>query len=56
MVSGVVSEAVQTQCKKCTEKQKALLDRLAEWYTTNSPKQWEDFIRKTIEDVQKKNS
>jgi hypothetical protein len=54
VVSGVISEAMQTQCRKCTEKQKALLDRMADWYTTNAPEQWEAFVRKTIEDAQKK--
>ncbi|XP_012531699.1 putative odorant-binding protein A10 [Monomorium pharaonis] len=53
--NDVIGEALQTQCKRCTEKQKHLLDRLAEWYTANDPELWEAFIHKTIEDAQKKN-
>jgi len=55
MVSEVIGEALQTQCRKCTEKQKVLLDRLVDWYTTNQPEQWEAFIKKTIENAQRKN-
>ncbi|XP_011701602.1 PREDICTED: ejaculatory bulb-specific protein 3-like [Wasmannia auropunctata] len=52
--SGVLGEAMQTQCKKCTEKQKALLDRMADWYTTNKPDAWEALIKKQVEDALKK--
>ncbi|KAL0101466.1 hypothetical protein PUN28_018948 [Cardiocondyla obscurior] len=51
---GVIGEALQTQCKKCSEKQKALLDRMADWYTKNKPEQWDAFVRKTVEDALKK--
>lgn len=54
MISGVLGEAMQTQCKKCTEKQKALLDRMADWYTTNKPDAWEALIKKQVEDALKK--
>ncbi|XP_011168346.1 putative odorant-binding protein A10 [Solenopsis invicta] len=50
----VISEAMQTQCRRCTEKQKVLLNRMADWYTQNAPEQWEAFIRKTLEDTLQK--
>ncbi|XP_077282560.1 ejaculatory bulb-specific protein 3-like [Temnothorax americanus] len=52
---GVIGEAMQTQCRRCTEKQKVLLDHMADWYTTNKPDEWNAFVRKTIEDARKKN-
>ncbi|KAL6261464.1 hypothetical protein P5V15_006554 [Pogonomyrmex californicus] len=51
---GIIGEAIQTQCRKCTEKQKENLDYMVDWYTKNQPEQWEAFVRKTIEDAQKK--
>ncbi|KYN04073.1 PREDICTED: ejaculatory bulb-specific protein 3-like [Cyphomyrmex costatus] len=54
--SDVIGEALQTQCRKCTEKQKNLLDTLVDWYTKNKPEDWETFIRRTIERAQKKNA
>lgn len=56
MILGIISEAMQTQCNKCTEKQKALLNRMAEWYTENHLDQWNALVKKTLEDVQKKNN
>ncbi|XP_012217907.1 ejaculatory bulb-specific protein 3 [Linepithema humile] len=50
------SEAFQTKCKRCTEKQKHHLDTLVDWYTTNNPVQWEAIVKKTIEDLKKKNA
>lgn len=54
MILGVISEAMQTQCRKCNDKQKDLLDRMADWYTKNRPDEWEAFVRKTLEDFQKR--
>ncbi|KAG5308016.1 PEB3 protein, partial [Acromyrmex insinuator] len=54
--AGVIGEAMQTQCKKCTEKQKNLLDILIDWYTKNKPEEWEAFIKKTLENVQNKHA
>jgi len=54
MISGIIGEAIGTQCRKCTEKQKVLLDRLVDWYTKNRPEEWEAFIKKTIENAQRK--
>ncbi|XP_018301431.1 ejaculatory bulb-specific protein 3-like [Mycetomoellerius zeteki] len=51
----VVSEALQTKCKKCTERQKEIMDSIVDWYTKNQPEQWEAFVAKTIENLKKKN-
>ncbi|XP_018046519.1 PREDICTED: ejaculatory bulb-specific protein 3-like [Atta colombica] len=51
----VASEALQTKCKKCTEKQKEILNLIVDWYTKNRPEQWEAFVAKTIENLKKKN-
>lgn len=29
---------------------------MADWYTTNLPDQWDAFVKKTVEDAQKKNA
>ncbi|KMQ86242.1 odorant-binding protein a10 [Lasius niger] len=50
----LISEAFQTQCKKCTEKQKYMLDTISDWYTKNQPEKWNRFIAKSIEDMKKK--
>lgn len=55
MLSGVIGEAIRTQCSKCTEKQKNLFDILVDWYTKNKPEEWETFVKKTIENIQNKN-
>ncbi|GAB1860002.1 Chemosensory protein [Camponotus japonicus] len=52
--SKIVSEAFQTKCKLCTEKQKYMLDEISEWYTKNDPEKWNAFIAKTLEDMKKK--
>ncbi|PBC26787.1 ejaculatory bulb-specific protein 3 [Apis cerana] len=39
-----ITEAFQTQCKKCTEIQKQNMDKLAEWFTTNEPEKWNHFV------------
>ncbi|XP_018301432.1 ejaculatory bulb-specific protein 3-like [Mycetomoellerius zeteki] len=51
----VVSEALQTKCKKCTQKQKEIMDSIVDWYTKNKPEQWKAFVAKTIENLKKKN-
>ncbi|KAL6420198.1 hypothetical protein ACFW04_013819 [Cataglyphis niger] len=52
----IASEAIQTNCKKCTEKQKEMLDTLSDWYTKNKPDLWQNIIRKSLEDMKKKNA
>ncbi|XP_024872714.1 ejaculatory bulb-specific protein 3-like [Temnothorax curvispinosus] len=52
----IFSEALQTKCKRCTEKQKEKMDLIVDWYTTNKPDQWETLVAKSIEDLRKKNA
>ncbi|XP_018044629.1 PREDICTED: putative odorant-binding protein A10 [Atta colombica] len=54
--AGIVNEAMQTQCRKCSEKQKELLNVLSDWFTKNRPEEWEALVKKTIENVQNKNA
>jgi len=56
MISGIINEAMQTQCRKCSEKQKELLNVLSDWFTKNKPEEWEALVKKTIENVQNKNA
>ncbi|XP_018338158.1 PREDICTED: ejaculatory bulb-specific protein 3-like isoform X2 [Trachymyrmex septentrionalis] len=52
---GILSEALQTKCKKCTQKQMGLLLAMKNWYIQNKPEQWEALIAKSVEDMKKKN-
>jgi len=56
LLSGIFSEALQSGCKRCTEKQKQNLELVLDWYTTNDPVKLQNFIAKSIEDLRKKNS
>jgi len=56
LISVIFSEALQTKCKKCTQKQKDKLDLIVDWYTKNKPEQWEALVAKSIEDIKKKNA
>ncbi|XP_012258806.1 ejaculatory bulb-specific protein 3-like [Athalia rosae] len=47
-------EAIVTQCRKCTEKQKRMFDTLSTWYTEKRPDEWKALIAKFIEDARKK--
>ncbi|EZA53189.1 ObirCsp13 [Ooceraea biroi] len=35
-----ILEAIQTNCKKCTEKQKQIVTMIKDWYEKNKPDQW----------------
>ncbi|XP_070169011.1 ejaculatory bulb-specific protein 3-like [Polyergus mexicanus] len=50
------SELFQTKCKKCTEKQKEMLNIIVDWYTKNEPEQWQKFVKKTLENMKKKDA
>ncbi|XP_070163938.1 ejaculatory bulb-specific protein 3-like [Polyergus mexicanus] len=52
----IIGEALQSECRKCTEKQKQLLDFMTDWYTKNNPTELQDLIAKTLEDLKKKNA
>ncbi|KAG5334700.1 PEB3 protein, partial [Acromyrmex charruanus] len=49
----IIGDAMQTQCRKCTEKQKNLLDTLIDWYTKNKPEEWEAIIKKNFRERSK---
>ncbi|XP_014482498.1 PREDICTED: putative odorant-binding protein A10 [Dinoponera quadriceps] len=51
----IIGEALVTKCKRCTEKQKQNLDKLTEWYTTNRPEEWEEFVATLIVNMKKEN-
>ncbi|CAL1680393.1 unnamed protein product [Lasius platythorax] len=53
---GIFGEALQTECKKCTEKQKQTLDYVIDWYTKNNPAELQALIAKSLEDLRKKNA
>ncbi|KYM98239.1 PREDICTED: ejaculatory bulb-specific protein 3-like [Cyphomyrmex costatus] len=53
-LTGIFSEAYQTKCKKCTEKQKEMFAEVAEWYMKNYPEKWQLIVAKTLEDMKKK--
>ncbi|XP_076168147.1 chemosensory protein 1 [Ptiloglossa arizonensis] len=37
-------EAVTTNCKKCTEKQKENFNTIADWFNKNQPEKWTAFV------------
>jgi len=55
-ISGRFSEMYQTNCKKCTEKQKENLALVADWFVKNQPEIWQQIVAKTVEDMKKKNA
>ncbi|EZA53190.1 ObirCsp12 [Ooceraea biroi] len=52
----IFAEALQSKCKRCTEKQKKMLDDIVGWYTENKPAEWQTIVEKSIEDLKKKNA
>ncbi|KAL6262592.1 hypothetical protein P5V15_005386 [Pogonomyrmex californicus] len=50
-LTGTFSEAYQTKCKKCTEKQKKRMQVIEEWYVNNEPDEWKLIIEKTVENM-----
>ncbi|KAL6418745.1 hypothetical protein ACFW04_011825 [Cataglyphis niger] len=50
----IFGEALQTQCRKCTEKQKYMLEAVINWYTKNQPLQWIQLVEKTLKNIIKK--
>ncbi|EZA53188.1 ObirCsp14 [Ooceraea biroi] len=44
---GIFFEALQNNCKKCTEKQKQLMNLMKEWYTQHNPDHWEVLLVKS---------
>jgi len=54
LILGLISEAYKTKCKRCTEKQKEMFKKVAEWYMKNEPDKWELILAKIAEDAKKK--
>ncbi|XP_012218566.1 ejaculatory bulb-specific protein 3 [Linepithema humile] len=52
----IFPEAFQTQCKKCTEKQKKHMEYIIDWYTTNKPNDWNALVTKIVQDLTKKST
>lgn len=53
-LTDMFSEAYQTKCKKCTEKQKEMLKAVVEWYQKNDPAKWKSIVAKIEENMKKK--
>ena len=45
-----IPDAFKTQCRRCTEKQKYMFDRVAEDYSAHNPKKWDAVIQKYVID------
>lgn len=56
LISEIFNDALQTKCKRCTEKQKQMMEFIVDWYTKNQPEQWQVLVEKSIEDLKKKNA
>ncbi|XP_018400209.1 PREDICTED: ejaculatory bulb-specific protein 3-like [Cyphomyrmex costatus] len=54
VITGMFSEAYQTNCKKCTEKQKEKIAAVQDWFQKNEPDKWQLIVAKTAEDMKKK--
>ncbi|CAL7933692.1 unnamed protein product [Xylocopa violacea] len=50
---GKFPEAFVTKCKKCTEKQEAMFNKISTWYTENDPENWEKIVKKALDNAQK---
>ncbi|KYN42160.1 Ejaculatory bulb-specific protein 3 [Trachymyrmex septentrionalis] len=42
----IIIEAFRSKCKKCTEKQKEMMNLVQDWYKKNKPEQWKAFVAK----------
>jgi len=49
LILGIFIEAIQTKCKKCTEKQKEMIKQVTDWYINNKPDEWQLIFAKSIE-------
>jgi len=54
LVLEIFTDAYLTRCKRCTEKQKETLKKVAEWYVKNAPEKWESIIAKMVEEAKKR--
>ncbi|XP_018397048.1 PREDICTED: ejaculatory bulb-specific protein 3-like [Cyphomyrmex costatus] len=53
-ITGIFSEVYQSNCKKCTEKQKEMFLAVTDWFRKNEPNKWQLVVAKTIKDMKKK--
>ncbi|XP_003705120.1 chemosensory protein 1 [Megachile rotundata] len=49
-----ITEAFVTKCRLCTERQKELFDKMADWYNKNEPSKWQAFVEKSLNDAKKR--
>ncbi|XP_012533235.1 ejaculatory bulb-specific protein 3 [Monomorium pharaonis] len=55
-LKDIFFDALQTKCRRCTEKQKEQMNLIVEWYTKNKPEEWEGIVARSIELLKKKNA
>ncbi|XP_076765717.1 chemosensory protein 1 [Xylocopa sonorina] len=51
---GMFAEAFVTKCKKCTEKQVDMLNKVSAWYSENEPDNWKKVVERAMQSMQKK--
>lgn len=56
LIAGIMSEVIQTNCKKCTERQKEMFTEIKNWFKQNKLEQWDALVAKSVEDMKKKNA
>jgi Insect pheromone-binding family, A10/OS-D. len=44
--TGILLDAFQTKCSKCTEAQKTHIRKAANFFITNVPEQWQKVVQK----------
>ncbi|KAG8041731.1 hypothetical protein G9C98_007035 [Cotesia typhae] len=52
---GNFPEAVVTNCRKCTEWQKVAFDKIADWYSSHQPDNWNSLIDKMLQEAKARN-
>ncbi|XP_033228260.1 ejaculatory bulb-specific protein 3-like [Belonocnema kinseyi] len=45
----VFPEAIGTRCKRCTEKQKQIFEKIVVYYIENDPEQWKQILTRSIQ-------
>lgn len=44
-----------TKCRRCTDKQKDMMEKIVVWYTENRPEEWSALVIHLIEEAKKQN-
>ncbi|XP_012542182.1 putative odorant-binding protein A10 [Monomorium pharaonis] len=52
----IFAEIIETNCKKCTQKQKDDNEIIKDWFTKNKPDEWQALNTKAMEEIKKKNA